>query len=205
MSQTDTIGRRVRPGEMIRDFSLPDMSGNMVNLSDFQSRSVLLSFFRDASCPFCNLRLYELTRKHEQYRRQGLEVVAVFNSSPEVIKRYLGKRNRPFPMLGDADKEIFRLYGVESSWGILMKGMFNFSRMFSAFAKGFMPAAGAFKPLLPADFLIDPAGRVRATYYSRDAARHISLGVVEKFIVAANKQAAANQQVQPAGARLQAV
>lgn len=190
MSQNATAGKRVKPGEKIRDFSLPDMSNEMVSLSDFKNRSVLLSFFRDATCPFCNLRLYELTRKHADYRKQGLEVVAIFNSPPETIRHYLGKRNRPFPMLGDMEKEVFRLYGVESSWGILMKGMFNFSRMFSAFSKGFMPSTGAFKPLLPADFLIDPDGTVRATYYSRDAARHLSLAIVEKYIVAINKRMA---------------
>ena len=139
---------RVKPGEMLRDFTLTDLNGQPVSLRSFRGRSsVLLSFFRDASCPFCNLRLYELTRKQEDYRRQGMEIIAVFNSSPEVIQKYLGKRDRPFPLLADANKEIFKLYGVESSWGILMKGMFNFSRMFSAFSKGFMPAAGAFKRL----------------------------------------------------------
>jgi peroxiredoxin len=196
---TMSMNTRVKPGEMLRDFTLTDLNGETVSLKSFRGRSsVLLSFFRDASCPFCNLRLYELTRKQEDYRRQGMEIVAVFNSSPEVIQKYLGKRARPFPLLADSNKEIFKLYGVESSWGILMKGMFNFSRMFSAFSKGFMPATGAFKPLLPADFLIDQSGKIRATYYSRDAARHISFKLVDKFIVATNKhKKAQNQSVTP--------
>ncbi|MDH5633465.1 MAG: peroxiredoxin family protein [Gammaproteobacteria bacterium] len=181
-------GNRVKAGEMARNFSLPDISGDPIQLSDYQGRNVLLSFFRDASCPFCNLRLYELTRKHAEYRSHGLEIIAVFNSSVDVVERYLGKRERPFPLLADVDREIFRLYGVESSWGMLMKGMFNFSRMFSAFSKGFMPAAGAFKPLMPADFLIDETGLVRVSYYSRNAANHISLKMVEKFITVMNSR-----------------
>ncbi|MDH5633466.1 MAG: peroxiredoxin family protein [Gammaproteobacteria bacterium] len=181
------MGDRVRPGETLRDFQLKDLHGQSVRLSDFRGKRVLLSFFRDAGCPFCNLRLFELTSRYNHYQQQGLEIVTVFYSTPHTVKRFLGNRNRPFALLADPEKDVFRLYGVESSWGALMKGMFNFPRMMSAFAKGFLPSAGAFKPLMPADFLIDQTGKVRATYYSRDAARHISLKLVDRFIAATEK------------------
>ena len=34
----------------------------------------MLSFFRDAACPFCNFRIYELTHKYKSWQQDGLEV-----------------------------------------------------------------------------------------------------------------------------------
>src|SRR3546814_21028593 len=51
-------------------------------------RRTLLSFFRDAACPFCNFRVYELTHHHQALAALGLDVVAVFGRSEE---RRVGK------------------------------------------------------------------------------------------------------------------
>ena len=41
---------------------LPDTQGQTITLGD-GGRPTLLCFFRDAACPFCNLRVYELTER----------------------------------------------------------------------------------------------------------------------------------------------
>ena len=138
--------------------------------------------FPDAGCPFCNLRLYELTRYYKYFAQKGLITLAVFNSSPQTIKRYMGKHDRPFLMLADPDKTVFQSYGVESSWGKLLLGFFKIPRIFSAFSKGFGPSLGAFNPLLPADFLISPDFTLSQVYYSRDASGHIPMAAIEKFL-----------------------
>lgn len=172
----------LREGEKAINFSLQNVDGRKFNLYDFEGKRVLLSFYRDAGCPFCNLRIYELTRYYDEFSRRNLVPVAIFNSSRETIHRYFGKRQRPFPMLADPDQRIFGLYGVPASWGKLFMGFFNFPRMFSAFFRGFGPSLGAMNPLLPADFLLGPDLSVRRAFYSQDAATHIPIKEIFNFL-----------------------
>ena len=167
---------------MAPDFTLVDAQGRNISLSDFKGKKILLSFYRDAGCPFCNLRLYELTRYYKYFAQKGLITLAVFNSSSQTIKRYMGKHERPFLMLADPGKTVFEQYGVQASWGKLMLGFFKIPRIFSAFSKGFGPSLGAFNPLLPADFLVSPDFSLSQVYYSRDASGHIPMTAIEKFL-----------------------
>ena len=85
-------------------------------------------------------------------------------------------------MLADPYREVYKLYGVESSVGRLMLGFFKVPRILKAFSKGYLPTLGAFKPLLPADFLIGPDFNIKQVFYSNDAAGHIPLAKIEDFI-----------------------
>lgn len=173
---------QLKQGEKAINFALEDIEGRRVFLHNLQGKKILLSFYRDAGCPFCNLRIYELTRYFGNFAEKNFVPVAVFNSAPETIRRYLGKRHRPFPMLADPDQRVFQLYGVAESWGKLFMGFFNVPRIASAFLKGFGPSLGAFNPLLPADFLIGPDMTVHQAFYSQDAAAHIPIKDIEAFL-----------------------
>ena len=47
------------------DFRTEDIFGDHFQLSDLKGKRIALSFFRDAACPFCNYRVYELTQQYE--------------------------------------------------------------------------------------------------------------------------------------------
>jgi peroxiredoxin Q/BCP len=173
---------QVSPGQKAVNFALEDIHGRRVYLHDLRGKRILLSFYRDAGCPFCNLRIYELTRYFGDFAAKNFVPVAVFNSKPETVRRYLGKRHRPFPMLADPEQHVFQLYGVTSSWPKLLACFFNMPRILKAFSKGFGPSLGAFNPLLPADFLIDPDLVVQQAFYSQDAAAHIPIRDIETFL-----------------------
>ncbi|MGF1526394.1 MAG: peroxiredoxin family protein, partial [Candidatus Competibacterales bacterium] len=105
------------------DFTIQDINGNNLSLSDFKGQRVLLSFFRNAECPFCNFRIHEMTQRYREWRERGLEVIAVFVSSPEDVKRFVARRPRPFNIIGDPDLALNRQYGVEKSNIGLIKAM----------------------------------------------------------------------------------
>ncbi|MDH5631822.1 MAG: peroxiredoxin family protein [Gammaproteobacteria bacterium] len=173
---------KVRTGDRARDFTLLDMQGNPCSLSDYKGNKILLSFYRDAGCPFCNLRIFELTRRQAGYEKQGLVMLALFKSNYDGIRRYVGRQNRSFPMLADPEGKVYDIYGVESSWPSLLLAFFRIPRILKAFSKGFLPTLGAFKPLLPADILINSDLTVAKAFYARDAASHISLKDIETFL-----------------------
>ena len=163
------------------ELGLRDIHGEDVFIGANQ-RKTLLSFFREANCPFCNFRVYELTNNYKDLSSLGLDIVAVFASNEKDVRKFIASRARPFRMVADPDNKAHELYGIEKSmWGkikammtrflVMMKGM----RMvgLSGMATG---------NLLPADFLIDESGRVIETYYGQDAGDHIPMERIELFL-----------------------
>lgn len=173
---------KVKRGDKAIDFVLEDHNGNPQRLSDFRGKKILLSFYRDAGCPFCNLRIYELSKHYEALQRHNVVMIAVFHSNKDTIKKFVGRKSRPFPLLADPTKSIYTLYDVKRSVPMLMLAMMNVSRMFKAFARGFGPSLGAMKPWLPADILIDETMVVQDSFYANDATTHIPMERITRFV-----------------------
>ncbi|MEA1785450.1 peroxiredoxin-like family protein [Arenibacter sp. GZD96] len=158
------------------DFKVDDYRGSKVHLSDYKNKKVLLSFFRTASCPFCNMRVQELIHKEQQFKDSGIEVIAFFSSNADEIKSYAGQQNPWFPMVADPEKKIYTLYDVEASKSGMLKTMLKPLKMMKMMTSGFfnlksMKAA----PIIPADFLLSPGLKIEKTYYGKDFGDHIDL------------------------------
>jgi peroxiredoxin len=160
---------------------LTDIYGKPIVIGN-AGRRTLLSFFRDAACPFCNFRIYELTHHHASLASLGLDVVAVFNSTPEQVKRFVARQRRPFRVAADPDAQAYAAYGIERSlWGKL-KGIVT---RVPTLLKGLriVGLAGLRTGnLMPADFLIDEHGRIVETWYGNDAGDRIPIERIELFL-----------------------
>lgn len=176
---------KLSPGAPAPAFALPGLDGETVCLEQFRGRRVLLSFYRYASCPFCNLRVHELTKRAPAWQARGLDLVAVFQSPRESILEHAGGEPRPFPILPDPGRELYRRYGVEGSWGAFLKGGLQVGKLASALKEGFMPGRmeGEIN-MVPADFLIDEDGRIAVAYYGRDISDHLDIATIEAFLAA---------------------
>ena len=71
-----------------------------------KGKKVLLSFYRYASCPFCNLRFHSLSKKQQEWRDKSLERVAVFQSPTSSILEYAGKDYSPVRIIPNPDRDI---------------------------------------------------------------------------------------------------
>lgn len=167
---------------------LVDIDGQPVAL---QGRRTLLSFFREANCPFCNFRIYELTHNYRDLKELGLEVVVVFSSDVPDIRRFIARQPRPFRMVADPDNVAHRRFGIERSfWGKLKAMMLRMPALLRGMRMTGMRGMQTGN-LMPADFLVEADGRVTETYYGRDAGDHIPMERIELF--AARGLSARNQ------------
>jgi len=83
----------------------------------------MLSFFRFASCPFCNLRVNKLVRQFDVFGRD-FTIVAVFDASLENLRHHAEGHQAPFPIIpADESNLCYKTYGVEHSVSGLFKGM----------------------------------------------------------------------------------
>ena len=174
---------RIKPGEPAKEFEVSDVFDNSINLRSYKGKKLLLSFYRYASCPFCNLRVHQIIQHHEAFQQKSLCVLAFFQSPKKSILQYVGEQNAPFPIIADPSREVFRLYGVESSWkGVLRTGR-RVATLMSALKNGFIPGKmEGSKALLPADFLVDCDLIVKEAYYGKDIGDHLPMEIIRQFI-----------------------
>lgn len=175
---------RLATGTPAPDFSAPDLFGTPVSLAALRGRPVLLSFYRYASCPLCNLRVRDLTLAQAALKQKGLVMLAVFQSTAESMRHYVGRLDAPFPLIPDPEMALYRLYGVERSVVGLLRPESAINAV-RAFGQGFAP--GKIEgPIdrLPADFLISADGMVDVAFYAKAAADHLPIEDIERWLAA---------------------
>ncbi len=174
---------RLAPPCKAINFSGKDIYGEPIRLSDYKGKRVMLSFFRDAACPFCNFRVYELTNNYKEWQDEGLEIIAVFSSTAKEVRQYVARYPRPFRLIADPDLALYGRYGVEKSALALLKAfIFKMPRIIKGIIKGGRPKPNPHVRLVPADFLLDVDGTVSEVWYGKDTADHIPLDHIQAFI-----------------------
>jgi thioredoxin-dependent peroxiredoxin len=160
---------------------LTDIYGDPVVIGG-GGRRTLLSFFRDAACPFCNYRIYELTQQHKGLLALGLDVVAVFASSQQEVLRFVARHPRPFRVVADPEAVSYGTYGIERSFLRKLKAVVMRTPTLLK-GLGLVGLAGLnTNNMMPADFLIDEEGRIVETYYGSDAGDRIPFERIELFL-----------------------
>jgi thioredoxin-dependent peroxiredoxin len=165
---------RVSVGQNAIAFEEKDIFGNTVSFNSSLNSKVMLSFFRYASCPLCNLRINHLIRHYEKLSRAGLKVIAVFQSPVESITQYVGKQDAPFPIIADPEQNLYKRYGVTGSMLGMLRTSFRVKELSQSFGMGYLPGKieGTFA-MIPADFLINNEFVVERAFYGKDIGDHL--------------------------------
>ncbi len=164
------------------EIPLVDINGQQVQVG--QGKKILLSLFREATCPFCNYRVYELTHNTQMLNDIGVEIVTVFSSNKDDVLKYIAKQPRPFRIIADPLNYIHQSFSVNSSlWGKIKAMIFRMPAMLRGMSQVGMRGIASGN-LMPADFLIDRDGCIVETYYGEDVGDHIPLDRIEKFATA---------------------
>ncbi|NHJ05363.1 MAG: AhpC/TSA family protein [Candidatus Heimdallarchaeota archaeon] len=172
---------KIREGRKAQSFTVIDLKGNSISLDDYRNKKVLLSFYRYASCPLCNLRISQIIQQYNLLKEKGLHIIAFFQSPRESMEQYVGKQNPPFPLIPDPERKIYKLYDVERSWVKYLKGGIS-RKMAIAMKSGFkLGKIEGQKNLVPADFLLDNLV-VKKVYYGTSIADHIPFEEIFLFL-----------------------
>ena len=164
-------------------FNAQDIYGQQISLSDFQGKKVILSFFRDAACPFCNFRVFEFTHKYKAWKHQGVEIMAVFSSPSDEVRDHVARYPSHFSLMSDPELTIYNKYGVEKSTSALWKALiFKLPRIIRGMIKGGRPRPNPNVTLVPADFLINEQGKIEDVWYGSNTSDHIPLERIDAFI-----------------------
>jgi len=172
---------RLKKGMNAPPFDLSDILGRTITSDSLLGKRYMLSFYRYASCPFCNLRVSFLTDIHKSL---GLDdqFIGIFQSTEADMKSYVAKQELEFPIVSDYERIYYKKYGIESSAWAYFKGALRLDLLWKAARKGFhISQSMGPKTTIPADFLIDENGVVKHAYYGKNITDHLDLEIVEAF------------------------
>ncbi len=117
------------PGSRAPDFTLPDLKGRMVSLSDHRGKVVFVNFWA-TWCKPCREEMPSMERLYRFLKSKDVpfEILAVSIDSegPEVVENFRKEFNLTFPILHDRKgkiKEIYKTTGVPESFIVDQKGV----------------------------------------------------------------------------------
>ncbi|MDD5006220.1 MAG: TlpA disulfide reductase family protein [Candidatus Omnitrophica bacterium] len=93
-------------------FTLVNLSGKNVSLSDFKGKAVVL-FFLTTSCPYCRQELPLLNKEYPNMLASGIELLAIdITESKERVANFAQRYYIKYPVLLDLDGMVSMQYDI---------------------------------------------------------------------------------------------
>ena len=103
---------RPKADTLAPQFSLLDLKGNKINLSDFKDKPVIL-FFWTTWCPFCRKELKVLKDIHPDLLKEGWELLVInVGESTYKVDNFLKNYALTFKVLLDQGTAVARAYDI---------------------------------------------------------------------------------------------
>ncbi|MGV0736844.1 thioredoxin-dependent thiol peroxidase [Mycobacterium syngnathidarum] len=144
---------RLEVGDTAPAFALPDADGNVVKLSDYKGRKVIVYFYPAASTPGCTKQACDFRDSLTELNGAGLDVVGISPDKPEKLAKFRDKEGLTFPLLSDPDREVL------TSWGA-----FGEKTMYGKTVQG----------VIRSTFVVDEKGKIAVAQYNVRATGHVA-------------------------------
>ena len=138
-------------GDMAPEFSLPDQNGNMVSLSDFRGKNVVIYFYPKAMTPGCTVQACSLRDSSAELAALDIVVLGISADPVKKLKQFEDKQKLNFKLLSDEERKAISAYGC---WGL----------------KKFM--GKEFMGILRQSFLIGKDGKIAHVMHKVDTTTH---------------------------------
>jgi peroxiredoxin Q/BCP len=109
-----TESTRLAAGSPAPHFSLRDHNGNLVSLSDFSGKKVILYFYPAAMTPGCTTQACDFRDQLGSLQSEGYVVLGVSRDTPEKLTTFREQEGLTFPLLSDPEHTVHEAYGA---WG----------------------------------------------------------------------------------------
>jgi peroxiredoxin Q/BCP len=102
----------MKEGRKAPAFKLPDQDGNIVSLSDFAGRTVVLYFYPKAGTPGCTTQACGIRDRFDDYEAADAVVVGISRDDPATLREFSDEHDLQFTLLSDPNHRVAEKYGV---------------------------------------------------------------------------------------------
>ena len=101
-------------GQKAPYFEGKDENGNVVKLSDFAGKKLVLYFYPKDSTPGCTAEACDLRDNYHRFIAMGYNILGVSRDSATSHQKFIAKYELPFHLIADTDLTILKAY---EAWG----------------------------------------------------------------------------------------
>jgi peroxiredoxin len=172
---TGIAEKAINKGAPFPAFNLPNADNETRSLSDFLSNGpVVVSFYRGAWCPYCNLEINALQQRLPDINAAGAQLVAISPQLPDKSVDQINNSHLSFEVLSDIGNILAKQCGlvftlpeslrpIYEAWEIDIPGH-NGDRSFE------LP--------IPATYIVDTTGKVRHAHVDMDYTRRLDPDII---------------------------
>ncbi len=114
----------IKVGQQAPEFSLYNTQKELISLSQFRGRNVLLLFFPLAFTSVCTAELCGVRDQLKIYESLDVQPLAISVDSLYTLGKFKQEQNLNFPLLSDFNKTVSKLYGsLYETFGSGMEGV----------------------------------------------------------------------------------
>ena len=152
-------------GDKIENFILPNHLGKNIELADLLDKGpVVVSFYRGAWCPYCNLELKALNDFLPQFKTKSAQLVAISPQLPDQTLTTAQKNELEFDVLSDIGNK------VAQQFGLLFTLDKRIQELYTGFGIDFEHTYGdkTYQLPLPATYVINQEGVITYAFLNED-------------------------------------
>ncbi|MBL7806225.1 MAG: thioredoxin family protein [Saprospiraceae bacterium] len=120
LSVNATTPKGYSVGDIAENFTLKNVDGEFVSLSDYQDAKGIIVIFTCNHCPFAQLYEQRIIELHKNFAPKGYPVVAINPNSPivapedsyEKMQEHAKAKNYPFAYLFDEHQSVYPKFGA---------------------------------------------------------------------------------------------
>jgi peroxiredoxin Q/BCP len=102
----------LKEGDLAPTFTANNQNGELVSLSDFAGKKVILYFYPKDNTPGCNAEACNFRDNYQFLISKGFEVIGVSTDDEKSHKKFESKFELPFTLIADKSKELVEKFGV---------------------------------------------------------------------------------------------
>lgn len=156
-------------------FNLPDASNELRSYSSFLATGPLvISFYRGAWCPYCNLELNALQKRLPEITAAGGRLIAISPQLPDKSANQLKASQLSFDVLSDIDNKLANDCGLVFTLPEALRPIYQAWQIDIPDHNG----NDSFKLPIPATYIIDNEGFIRYAFINMDYTQRLEPDII---------------------------
>ncbi|MFP3166750.1 MAG: peroxiredoxin [Nitrososphaeria archaeon] len=100
-------------GDEAPDFELQNQNGNVVKLSDFRGKTVVIYFYPKDFTTGCTAEAKDFNQNIEYILSKGVKVLGISSDSIDSHRKFSQKLGLKFDLLSDPERKVIKAYGAQ--------------------------------------------------------------------------------------------
>jgi peroxiredoxin len=165
LADTGLAEKALNVGDIFPDFELGNAHGVSVRLAEqLKNGPQVISFYRGAWCPYCNLEIKALKENLDAFRKRGADLVAISPQLPDKSLSQADELKLEFEVLSDIGNQIAREAGLVFTLPEEIQVIYDAFEIDVADHNG----DNAFELPIPATYIVDSDRKIRYAFVNAD-------------------------------------